>query len=430
MKNRSKFSLLLAATFFLGVQSVSAQVYNIAQGGLYFPGGVSDNGVVSVVQGTEMYMWNNSAGLVSIGSQTNEGSISGKVSISNDGLKIAGTTTNSANGLNEMSIYDVATQTWQNLGGIATSGLGEDLSSSWGISADGSTIVGLGFLSNGGAHAVKWNANGMVDLGTQFPDAYSRANAISADNNTIVGWQDQENGDRNGAKWVNGVLSYILDAQGNKVGEASTVSADGKTIAGSNFGSAYVWNETTAYTEFSHSNPVFNGAVTAISGDGKTAVGYFRGFGAPPFAGEGFIWTAESGNVDLNTYVTSLGIDTQGIKFGLPLAISQDGKKIVGTGEFTGTFQPVAYMIDLTSALSTQNVAKETISIAPNPVKEFFTISGKNIEKAVIYNMTGQKMKDLKIVNGKADISYLSKGLYILQVESAGKKQNIKFIKE
>jgi hypothetical protein len=89
-------------------------------------------------------------------------------------------------------------------------------------------------------------------------------------------------------------------------------------------------------------------------------------------------------------------------------------------------------MIDITAAtLATANNANSPIvSIAPNPVKEFFKISEKNIDKAVIYDVTGQKIKDLNIVDGRADVSYLPKGIYLLQVEVSGTKQNIKFIKE
>ncbi len=433
MKNKNKFSLLLSASLFLGVQTYQAQVFTVAQGDNYFPGGVSDNGVVSIYLGKTIYKWDQTSGLVNIGTLTT-GTFAGRVKVSNDGSKISSTHTNPANNLNEISLYNVNTQTWQNLGGIATTASDGALSSSWGISQDGSTIVGLGWLNNGTAKAVKWDAtNGMQALQSLIPSRSSRANAISADKNTIVGWQDQLSGTRNGTKWVNGVQTFITDTAGDFVGEASDVSADGKTIVGKNNNLPYVWNEQTGFLAITHPNedPFFGGGATAVSGDGKTVVGYFRATNGPSFTGEGFIWTPTGGRQNLNDYITSLGMNTQGITFGLPLAISSDGKKIVGTGTKSGNVV-VAFMIDITAATlaTSNNTNSQIVSIAPNPVKEFFKISEKNIDKAVIYDVTGQKINDLNIVDGRADVSYLAKGIYLLQVEVAGTKQNIKFIKE
>lgn len=293
----------------------------------------------------------------------------------------------------------------------------------------------MGLSYNAGvATAVKWDAtNGMQALQSTIATRSSRANGISGDKNTIVGWQDQLNGDRNGVKWVTGVQEFIKDTAGNFVGEASDVSSDGSTIVGTNGFYPFVWNDTAGYQQITHPNsgPFFRGAATAVSSDGQTVVGFFRPSPGPPFRGEGFIWTPTGGRQNLNTYVTSLGLDTQGLTFGLPLAISSDGKKIVGTGVKTGTNTAVAFFIDLTAAtLSTGNVQMRSVAIAPNPVKNVLNILGQKIETAEIYNLTGQRLKTIKIVDNKADVSFLSKGIYILQVTADGQKQSLKMIKE
>ena len=147
---------------------------------------------------------------------------------------ISSTNTNPANNLNEISIYNVGSQTWQYLGGLDAVGIDGGRSSAWGFSADGTTAVGLSYNA-GVATAVKWDAtNGMQALQSTIATRSSRANGISGDKNTIVGWQDQLNGDRNGVKWVNGVQEFIKDTAGNFVGEASDVSSDGSTIVGTN----------------------------------------------------------------------------------------------------------------------------------------------------------------------------------------------------
>ena len=93
MKNKNKFSLLLSASLFLGVQTYQAQVFTVAQGDkgdYYFPGGVSDNGVVSLKLGNTIYKWDQTSGLVNIGTLTT-GTLAGRVKVSNDGSKISST---------------------------------------------------------------------------------------------------------------------------------------------------------------------------------------------------------------------------------------------------------------------------------------------------------------------------------------------------
>jgi hypothetical protein len=65
-------------------------------------------------------------------------------------------------------------------------------------------------------------------------------------------------------------------------------------------------------------------------------------------SGRRFIWTSETGRVNLNDYAVGLGIATNGVTMGLPLAISQDGKKIAGVG-MNASNQMVAFYLDLTS---------------------------------------------------------------------------------
>lgn len=431
MKNKFIFPLFGAALFC--TPTLNAQVYKMAENGAYYPGGVSNTGVVSMNLAKTIYKWDQTNGLVTIGAITSTQPFAGRVTVSDDGTLISSTNTNPVSNLNEISLYNISSQTWQYMGGLDAASVDGVLSTSWGFSADGTTIVGLSYKNNV-ATAVKWDAaNGMQALLSTIPTRSSRANAISDDKNTIVGWQDQINGIRTGAKWTNGIQEFIKDTAGNNVGEASGVSEDGGTIVGVNEFYPYVWNSVTGYQQITHPNsgPFFKGAASAVSADGKTVVGYFRSSPGSPFGGEGFIWTPTGGRQNLNDYVTSLGLDTQGVTFGLPLAISRDGKKIVGTGVKTGTNNAVAFMIDITAAtLSTGNVKISSVAITPNPVKNVLNIIGKKIDTVEIYNATGLKLKTIKLVDNKADVSFLVKGIYLLQIVSEGKKQNLKMIKE
>src|SRR5690606_4911116 len=186
----------------------------------------------------------------------------------------------------------------------------------------------------GTAHAIKWtDAEGTVDVGSTVPGRRSRANDASFDGSVIGRWQDGDSGYRQGAIWEGGVQTLLFDNDGIELGEVGSLSADGSSAVGGGF-EAWVWNETSGTTYITHPNvgTFFRGSSTAISADGSVVVGYYRPWPGGPFFGEGFIWTEETGRVELNEYIDSLGMDDLGITFALPLAISSDGKMIVGTG--------------------------------------------------------------------------------------------------
>lgn len=438
MKKIYKISMkALYTCFLLGFSITDAQLTVMALGN-YTVGGISDGGIVSMhTSAGQIYKWDELNGLVQIGSISNGYPAAGRTLITADGTKIGSSITNTVTGFNEISTYSTASMTWTNHGGLVPTGWDGHISSTWGMTPDGNTIVGLGWLTAGTAHAVKWTATtGVTDLGSIVPNRSSRANAINSDGSVIVGWQDQDTGTRSGAKWVNGVESFITDNNGDYVGEAGDVSADGSTIIGSAMPNPYVWNSVNGLTYITHPNSsaFFRGGATGISADGKKVVGFFRPFGAPPMSGEGFIWTAAGGRINLNDYAVSMGINTQGVNMSLPLAISKDGKRVAGVGT-NASGQIVAFYLDLSKIqLSANESTKHNnmISIYPNPVKDVLYIKGMNkIDRVEIYNMVGQKVKTDSAGESRIDVSSLSKGDYILQIFVKGEtSQSFKFIRQ
>lgn len=205
-------------------------------------------------------------------------------------------------------------------------------------------------------------------------------------------------------------------------------------MAGFNGLYPYVFNRTTnTYTEITHpeSGPFFSGGSTSITEDGKTVIGYFRPWPGGPFFGEGFIWTEETGRVNLNEYVSSKGIDLGEYILALPLAISADGSKIVGVAR-TEDFKQYGFMVDLTEDLNiNHDLTKNGIKIYPNPASETINISGLNkISQVEIFNVAGQKMITVKEKASGINIQHLPQGTYILKVTADGKTTNHKFIKK
>lgn len=432
--NLSLKTLYACALF--GFSDIGAQLTVMGVGN-YTVGSISDNGVVSMhTSGGGIFKWDAANGLVQIGNLTNGYPAAGRTLISGDGTKIASSVTNPNTNFNEIATYDTGTAAWSNHGGLVPTGWDGSVSSTWGMSADGNTIVGLGWLTAASAHAVKWDAvNGVTDLGSIIGGRSSRANAVNNDGTVIVGWQDEDNGTRSGAKWVNGVESFITDGNGDNVGEAGGVSADGNTIIGAAMPNPYVWSATAGLVYITHPNSsaFFRGGATGISADGRRVIGFFRPFAAPPMSGEGFIWTSAAGRINLNDYAAGLGINTQGVTMSLPLAISGDGKKIAGVGT-NASGQIVAFYLDLSEFLSTRENGRKdnNVSIYPNPATDIIYIKGiKGIEKAEIYNMVGQKVKTFNSGEDRIDVSSLSKGNYILQIFVKGEvSHNHKFIKQ
>lgn len=414
-----------AVLFCAGLNVAQAQTFDT--GSVVFMNDVSNNGVaVGIVAATHI-MWTEASGTNSIGVLAS-GEVSGMTSISSDAKYISGTMTNPATGVDVMAHYDVAAQTWNYVGNVPSN----QPSSAWGMTSDGSTVVGLGERGNYVGHAIKWSqASGLVDLGSTVPGRSSRANGINDDGSIVVGWQDDDYGDRFGVYWKNGVQTYLKDQNGDYVGEVSSVTPDGKTMIGNNWDKPYIWTEADGYTEVVNANPMLDGSSTAISDDGKTVIGYFREWGTGAFSGRGFIWTKETGPLDLNGYIQNLGLDDLGITFSLPLGISPNGKYIVGIGQTADDLR--GFVIKLPGALGTDGVnSTPKFSVYPNPVRNVLHLSNTDkITGIELYNMAGQQiLAAQKVSKIGLDVSKLEKGSYVLKIKTATETESIKVLKK
>ena len=304
--------------------------------GIYFPG--------------EVALWTVDGGFQSIG--YGDPNHTPFVSISGDGSTVAASMLNPDNSLYEAAKWTEAGG-WELLGGLPGGGSsGFTLSTAWGISGDGSTVVGLGWQDAGTAVAMKWDAGGGTGL-IQTPNGESsRASAVSADGSTIVGWYGAWEGpvfhDRRPTRWVNGGAEDVF--LGHMHGEATNTNADGSMIVGHvNFDGA--WNKTAfkytdadGVTDLGLLVPDIYGTALSIANDvaeDGTVVGWSGDDWAwdPEGISQGCVWLPDGTIMTAHDYLESRGVTVE-LPPGGPMgdwrirsvmAISDDGHILAGT---------------------------------------------------------------------------------------------------
>ncbi len=163
-----------------------------------------------------------------------------------------------------------------------------DHSRAYNVSDDGTVVVGQS-LSASGYEAFRWEAGSMQGLGDLPGGAFhSRAEAVSQDGSVIVGQSSVASGSE-AVRWSGGTISGLGDLPGGShISIAWDVSADGGTVVGG----------------------------------GNTALGW-----------EAFIWDSTSGMRNLKQVLESEhGLDLTGWTLSAATGISNDGFAISGWG--------------------------------------------------------------------------------------------------
>ena len=310
-----------------------------------------DGRVVVGYNTNQFWYWTPEQGITLVGGVTPSSGGAGSAGVSDDGTRMGFTVINPGTGKTEGAFLDIASG---ELARIGSFGFSCDLgaTSCWGVSGDGSTMVGLGWHMSCSARGYRFSSTaGLVDLGSTVPGSPSRANACNADGSVIAGWQDTEVGARQGAVWVNGVQRLITTTAGAPLGEAGAVSADGTWVIGlgtsSNGFLGWRWSQATGYLPLPASPiPTLPRTFpTAISGDGSRVLLFYRTQFPPSTGGEGYMWINGS-LVSLEVLAAQSGISlTPDIRMALPLGMSRDGYTVVGTARTASGVQ--GFILDL-----------------------------------------------------------------------------------
>ncbi len=290
---------------------------------------LSKNGTVMAANyGGEIFRWTSAGGFVDLGL----GDIyNSSIGISADGNTIV-TGRTGVDGNSNPAMWQKATG-WVDLGhpaeGCTLDGSWGD---AWGVSGDGSIVVGLAWYCPG-AEGFQWTKqDGMVGLGHPLR-ASSRATTISADGSTIVGfYEDPTQGFRRPVRWISGSTDMFL---GDIPGEAIAVSSDGSQIVGqaadsTGNGRAFYYTNSGGLTDL--------GVLTGNTTDQSVAIGVSDngvviGASINPFSwtSQPFIWSPKTGMRWLRAALVRNGaVLPSGMVLSNVLAISADGSTIVG----------------------------------------------------------------------------------------------------
>jgi len=202
------------------------------------------------------------------------------------------------------------------------------------VSADGRVIVGYGYAS-GHDEPFRWEDGVMVSLGELPGGPYSgtRGIAVSADGRVIVGTGFLPGG-RLAFRWENGRMEPLEGVDGSSWNYACGVSSDGAVIAGATDGQSgpklVRWIHADIEVLGSLSNLYgLDVRVCSVSGDGSTIVS-----GDSPVSSAGaYIWHTSFGLVGMREYLTgTLGLNLGTWAVGRPSGLSLDGLTVVGSG--------------------------------------------------------------------------------------------------
>ena len=291
------------------------------------------------------WRWTPGSGVVNIGS------ISQTVAVSADGRTIVGTA-NDDRGTGYAAIWQNG-KNWITLPPLLNGRIQDGKTTvGYGVSGDGSVIVGLAYSNPNGVTGFRYDAtSGTVSLGT-LTGGRSRASVISGDGKVIAGWDDltgrgSGTGFWYGVIWWDG-LQRLMNPFG-AIGQVEGINTNGSAIVGRGHPMspthAYRFTASDGHVEDigalkrdQGGNGIGPGPTDSIedtavalgvSDDGNVVVGT-SGYQPPTDA---FIWTPATKIVKLSDYLTSKNITGfEGWTLVTATDVSPDGKIIAGTG--------------------------------------------------------------------------------------------------
>ena len=292
-------------------------------------------GVSGIGHSLNVFRWTEGAGMQTLPVPPGQGVTAARAQVSADGSTVAATF------FNPVTNWGGAYR-WTAGGGFVSLGTlaghtGVN-ASAFGISADGSVIVGQSINGDNNAEAFRWTAaTGMSGLGFAVPGhPFGWAMDVTPDGSTVVGGSSDAEGSGNQQhfRWRQKTGMQLLSELPEAIySRAVAASDDGSTVVGitvtrpGHGGGAYRWTEAGGMKLLRTPPPESKEIAQDVSGDGRMVVGNAE-FGA-------FIWDPLNGMRPLRDVLAQeygLGDALRGWSLGGASAISGDGRAIAGTG--------------------------------------------------------------------------------------------------
>lgn len=315
----SVLSLLVATSGLLAPLVASARILDLG----WTPGGVlSQAAAVSgdgqIVMGLvltdadqhQLFRWTEQGGMTLFASAAEPMEVT---ALSHNGAVLVGATTEAGN---------LRAFRWEAGSGMQSLGtLGGDTSRAYGISADGSVVVGGADNASAVSRAFRWtSAQGMQELGGLTATGLSTAYGVSAAGDVVVGSSMGGAGLR-AVRWQNGAILDLGTLAGNNRSEAYGISADGQVVVGSSDADAFRWTAATGMQNLGSLGGLLSSAA-ATNADGSVVVGSSS---LADGSLRAFRWGLDTGMVDLGVL--------NGGSYSTAYGVSGDGRVIVGEGD-------------------------------------------------------------------------------------------------
>ncbi len=251
-----------------------------------------------------------------------------------------------------------------------------DYTSSWGMTADGSVIVGLQYFEGYNYRSFKWTQSGGYEMiGDVLPEG-NRPNGISNDGSVIFGWGNLPMASRSPVIWYN---NEFIQIDPEEYGEATASSSDGQFVTGYAGIEGFLWSPQNGTTFFA--NTLNTGALSPIAVmDDGTVFGY-TAEGWPPFPDlrRAFARLISGEMMTFNDYALGRGMaDASDWIFYSINGVTPDGNKFIGAG-ITPEGQNVSFIIDFEAEIP-------SIIIQPLSLTEALTFGSSNTQPLTIQN--------------------------------------------
>jgi probable HAF family extracellular repeat protein len=203
----------------------------------------------------------------------------------------------------------------------------------YGVSADGSVVIGTATLSST-SQAFRWTqGNGMQSLGTLNSGTYSNASGVNANGTVVVGgaYDGSSSQATRAYRWTQATgMQSLGTLNGGMLSEARGVNADGSVVVGraadgndQNNMRAFRWTQATGMESLGTLNSGSDSYANGVNADGSVVVGSAID-GSAGNRNSAFRWTHATG-------MQSLGTMNNGYSSSAS-AVNADGSVIVGFG--------------------------------------------------------------------------------------------------